>query len=52
MVVGILNFAILQSAPPNEDLTIRGTHVVKAQVYCFDASCDLLECKELVFLTL
>ena len=32
MVVGVLNCAVLQSTPPNEDSTIPGTLVVKGQV--------------------
>ena len=52
MVVGVLNFAVPQIVPPNEYLTIPGTPVVNGQVCCFDASCDLLEYKELVLVLL
>ena len=40
-------FAVPESAQPNENLTIPGTFVVKGQVYWFDDSCHLLECKKL-----
>ena len=52
MVVGVLNFAVPQRAPPNEDSTIPGTLVAKGQVSCFDASCHFPECKELVLVLL
>ena len=51
-VVGVLNFAVLQGAPPNEDSTIPGTFVAKDRAHCSDAFFCLLECEELVFVLL
>ena len=52
MFTGVLNFAVLQSAPHNEDLTIPGALVVKGQVCCSDAPFHLLEFKEFVLVLL
>ena len=43
MVVGVLNFAVLQIVPPNSYPTIPGTLAVKGQVCSVDASCHSLE---------
>ena len=48
MVVGVLNFVVLHIVPPNYCSTIPGTFLVKGQDCCVDASCQLLEYKELV----
>ena len=48
MIVGVLNFAVLQVVPPNECSTL----VVKGQICCIDASCHLLEYEELVLVFL
>ena len=42
MVVGVLNFAVPLSAPPNEDSTIQGTFLANDRVCCCDASFHLL----------
>ena len=47
MVVGVLNFAVLQIVPPNSYSTIPGALAVKGQVCSVDASCHLFG-KELV----
>ena len=52
MVVGVLNFAVLQIVPPNSYSTIPGTLVVKGQFCSVGASCQLLEHKELVLVFL
>ena len=52
MVVGVLNFAVLQIVPPNSYPTIPGTPVAKGQVCSVGASCHSLEYKELVFIFL